>query len=304
MTCSSTSAYLSSSSVALKADGVREQHLLRLVQLQAAGGGVQRVEQAVVGRDLRAREGVQQRALAGVRIADDGHHGHGVALAAAALDGAHLAHLFQLFAQFLYLAADVPPVGLQLGLAGASGADGRGAAGGRLAHQVRPHARQVRQQIFVLRELHLQLALARARALGEDVKYQPAAVEHAHAQLLAEDAHLAGRELVVKNGELAVRVGDELLQLGHLALADEGARVGRGALLQHGAHALAAGGLHQRGQLLHGYLARALGRGHARRREAGQDGAFFFLRGIVDSFHPAKSMSAPRTAPGGHSRSS
>ena len=88
----------------------------------------------------------------------------------------------------------------RLRLAGAARADGGGAAAGRLAHQVRPHAGEAGQQVFVLRQLDLQLALARACALGEDVQDKPAAVQHAHAQLLAEDARLAGRELVVEDG--------------------------------------------------------------------------------------------------------
>ena len=125
-----------------EADGVGEQDFLRLVQLKAARGGVQRVEQSVVGLDVAPGQEVQQRALARVGVADDGHDGHGVALAPAALDAAHLAHLLQLLLELLDAAADVPAVGLELGLAGAAGADGRGAAAGRLAHQVRPHAGQ------------------------------------------------------------------------------------------------------------------------------------------------------------------
>lgn len=66
MTCSSRSAYCSSSSVALKgldemmrqlgdeADGIGQQDLQMIRHLQAAGRRVQRVKQPVVGRDARA----------------------------------------------------------------------------------------------------------------------------------------------------------------------------------------------------------------------------------------------------------
>ena len=41
-----------------KAHRVRQQHLLGLVDAQAAGGGVQRVEQPVVGGDVRPGQAV------------------------------------------------------------------------------------------------------------------------------------------------------------------------------------------------------------------------------------------------------
>ncbi len=173
-----------------EADGVREQHLLRLVELQAASRGVQRVEQAVVGLNIAAGEEVQERAFARVGVADDGHDGHGVALAAAALDAPDLAHLLQLLVQLLYFAPYMAAVGLKLRLAGAARAYGRAAAGGCLTYQVRPHAGQAGKKVLVLRQLDLELALACARPLGEYVEYQSAAVEHTHAQLLAEHTRL------------------------------------------------------------------------------------------------------------------
>lgn len=49
-----------------EADGVGDEGLLRLVELEAAGGRVKGVEQAVVCGDIGACEGVQQRGFAGV----------------------------------------------------------------------------------------------------------------------------------------------------------------------------------------------------------------------------------------------
>ena len=65
--------------------------------------------------------------------------------------------------------ADMAAVSFKLGFAGAARADGRGAAGGGLAHKVRPHSGKARQQVFILRQLHLKLSLARLGALGEDI---------------------------------------------------------------------------------------------------------------------------------------
>ena len=270
-----------------EADRVREQHLLRGVDAPAAGGRVERIEQAVVGRDVRPRQAVEQGGLSGVRVADERDDGHGVFLAAAALGAADLAHVLKFLLQLLDLAVDVAAVGLELRLAGAARADRRRAARGRLAHEVRPHTGQARQQVLVLRQLHLQLPLARPGALGKDVKDQARAVEHAHAEFLLQHAHLRRGELVVKHCEVAVVGEDQLPQLRHLALAEEGARVGRGLALQQRCHRLAAGRLYERGELGQRDLRRALALLHARRGETGQRGAFDFLFGRLHRGHPS-----------------
>ena len=149
-------------------------------------------------------------------------------------------------------------VGLKLGLAGAARTYGGAAAGGRLTHQVRPHAGQAGQEVLVLRKLNLELAFACARPLGEDVEDEAAAVQHTHAQLFAQHTHLAGRELVVEYGQVALRVGYQLLELGDLSAADKAARVGRGALLEQGADNFAARRLDQGGELLHALFGGAL----------------------------------------------
>ena len=86
---------------------------------------------------------------------------------------------------------------------GAARTYGRGPARGGLAHEVAPHTGQPRQQVLVLRELDLELALARARPLGEDVEDEAGAVEDLDAQLLREHPQLRGRELVIEYGEVA-----------------------------------------------------------------------------------------------------
>ena len=138
-----------------------------------------------------------------------------------------------------------------------------------------------------MRQLHLQLTLARPGALGEDVKDQARAVEHAHAELLLQHAHLRRGELVVKHCEVAVVGEDQLPQLRHLALAEEGARVGCGLALQQRCHGLSAGCLYERGKLGKRDLRRALTLVHARRGETGQRGAFDFLFGRLHRGHPS-----------------
>ena len=93
----------------------------------------------------------------------------------------------------------VAAVGLKLRFAGALRADGALARRARLTLQMRPHTDQARQQVLILRELDLKSALFCLRPLGENVENQPAAVEHLHAELFAQNAHLRGREVIVED---------------------------------------------------------------------------------------------------------
>ena len=232
-----------------KANRVRQEHRAGVRDLQGPGGGVQSVKQAVVGRDLRAGELVQQGGLARVGIAHDGYHRHLVFDPPLPLGGTHPAHIPQLVLQLGDLSVDVPPVGLQLGLAGAAGADGA-----LLPLQMGPHSQQPGQQVLVLGQLHLEPPLPGAGPLGKDVQDQGGAVHHSYLQFLAEHPLLGGGQAVVKNHHIRVHCPDQLPDLRHLALADEGAGVGAVLGLEDGPHALASRRLQQVGQLIHGLL--------------------------------------------------
>ena len=171
-------------------------------------------------------------------------------------------------------------VGLKLGFTGAAGANRRGAAGRGLAHKMRPHTGQAREQIFILRQLNLKLTLAGLRALGKDVEYQSGAVKNLDAKLLGQHAHLGWGQLIVKHREVAVVHCDKLLHLAHLAVADEAARIGRRAALHYYGHRVAARGIDKRRKLLHGYLGGALALVHARRRQSRQHRAFSFYLSV------------------------
>ena len=131
------------------------------------------IEQAVIGGDVGAGQTVEQRRFARVRVAHEGDDGQIVFLPSSALLGADLAHVFQIFAQLLDARADVALVGLELRLARASGAD----AAAETAHLLVPDG-EPGQVILILRQLDLELALARLGPLGEDVEDERAAVEH------------------------------------------------------------------------------------------------------------------------------
>ena len=156
-----------------KADRVRQQRLTRIGDGQLPRRGVERVEQAVIRRDIRACERVQKRRLARVRIADERHDGQLVFLPPAALLGAGLAHELEIFAQLLDARTNIALIGFQLRFAGASRAD----AAAETAHFLVPD-REPGQIILILCQLDLKLALARFGALGKNIEDERTAVEH------------------------------------------------------------------------------------------------------------------------------
>ena len=187
---------------------------------------------------------------------------------------------------------DVAAVALQLGLTGATGADGA-----LLPLQVLPHTGQAGQQILVLGQLHLQAALAGAGPLGEDVQNEGGPVHHRHPQLLGEHPLLRGREGVVKDDNVRSQGAHQLLNFGGFALADEGAGLGIGPILQHGAQAGAPSSVQQSRQLLQGLLSGVLLPGEAGGVEPHQDGAVNFFYLCIFEHRNSSNIRLARTVP-------
>ena len=125
------------------------------------------------------------------------------------------------------LAAHQAAVRLELRLAGTARAD----AAAELRH-LRAASGEPRQQIFELRQLHLQAALTRARMAGKDVQDELRAVDDAAVELFLQIAQLGAGQLVVEDDETCVGHlggGGDLL---HFAAADQGRRIGAVAALQ------------------------------------------------------------------------
>ena len=102
-----------------EADRVGDHNVERVGDGQQPGGGVERIEQAVIRRNVRAGEGVEQRRFARVRIADDGNDRDLILHPTLALRAAHAAHLVQILLELVDLAVDVAAVGLELRFTGA-----------------------------------------------------------------------------------------------------------------------------------------------------------------------------------------
>ena len=122
--------------------------------VEGARRRVERVEEAVGGRDLGAGERVQQRRLADVRVAGERDRGQRVALAPLAQRRRVCPHALEAPLEQGDAVAGEPAVGLELGLARASCAD---AAAEPL--EVLPHPAHALQVVLELGELDLELAL-------------------------------------------------------------------------------------------------------------------------------------------------
>ncbi len=137
-------------------------------------------------------------------------------------------------------ALNLPPVGLQLGFAGAARAN----AAAQLRHGL-ALAGQPRQHVLKLRQLHLQLAFAGAGMARKDIQNQLRPVQHAARQCGLEIAQLCGREIVVEEHQIGLGGSGHPGNLLHLAGADQSGRIRtRPTLQQLGSH-LAAGARHQ-----------------------------------------------------------
>jgi hypothetical protein len=101
-----------------------------------------------------------------------------------------------------------------------------------------------------LRKFNLALAFDRRRALREDIEDQDRAIDDLSGDRLFQVAQLRGRELFVENDRIGLRELYLFDDLGHLALPDEGRRVGSRTSLHEATDHLAARRVHERCELV------------------------------------------------------
>src|SRR3954453_7201558 len=195
------------------------------VEAHRARVRVERVEEAVADDHLGAGQRVEQRRLAGVRVAGERDLRQLAALALGAHRRPRGLDLAQLAPQRGDPVARETAVGLELRLARAAGPDAALAAAGAEALEVRPQAAHAREVVLELGELDLELALRALRVAGEDVEDDRGAVDDRHPELLLEVAALARRELVVDRDEVRVGALGGVLDLLALARSEVGVRV-------------------------------------------------------------------------------
>src|SRR5262249_21781975 len=205
-----------------EADRVDAHRLRRHIEGDALGLGVEGGEEFVHRLDVALRKAIEEGRLAGVGVA---HQRDDEGLAAPlALRGAGALDPVQLSFQMRDAVADDAAVELER-----VPADPARAGAPRLPLEVRPRARQARQGVFELRQLNLRARLAAARAAGEDVENQAAAVDDRGAGDLLQVARLRRREVVVEDDERGAGGVDKGLELLGLPLAHERGGLGRRA---------------------------------------------------------------------------
>ena len=109
--------------VADEADRVGQENAAAAGQLDGAQFGIERGEHARRRENMRAGERIEERALAGVGVADEGDRGHGNRFAALALLAAHAADGFEIDFELVDAALDAAAIGFELGFAGSAGTD-------------------------------------------------------------------------------------------------------------------------------------------------------------------------------------
>ena len=226
-------------------DRVRHEQLAAVGQAHLTHQGVERHEERVGGLRVGARQHIEERRLARVGVADERNRRHRRLVAPLAQLRAPAPHLLDVFADHVDARPDPAPVGFELGLARSPRPDAAAEARERGAG-----ADQPRQQVFQLRQLHLQLAFARPGAARENVENELRAVDDLAADLLFDLPQLRRRELVVEDHDVDAGLGARRGQRRHLARTEKRRRIGLGPLLQHAQHDLGAGGFGQPRELL------------------------------------------------------
>jgi hypothetical protein len=211
-------------------DRVGEQIPATLV-LEGPRCRVQRVEEPLPHAHASAGESVQEGRLAGVRVTGEGDRRQCRPLAAGSHHGAVSLHTPQLAPQGGDPVAREAAVGLDLGLAGASGPDPAVHPPGAEALEVGPQPTHAGEVVLELGEFHLQVSLCRVGVVREDVEDHRGAVDHGDPQLLLEIALLPRGELVVAGDQIRVGGLDRPSQLGELPPAEIAVGIRLGASL-------------------------------------------------------------------------
>ena len=235
-TCKMRSASITSSRVARnaatsrcrqigdEADGIGQDRSAAARKPHLAHGRIERLEHLVLGRDSSARQAVEQSRLAGIGVADDGHHRKRHALAAGAMQTARLDDHGQLLADRRNALIDQAAVGFDLRFARAA----EEAVAAALAFKMGPGPHQPALLVGQMGKLHLQTAFSRQCALPEDFENEARAIEDLAPPCLFEVALLHGRHDVIDDREAGLLGGDQLAELGDLARAEQRRRPRRG----------------------------------------------------------------------------
>ena len=200
--------------------GVGEDRPAPMRQSQDAQRGIERCENHVVGQHGRPGQPVEQRGLARIGVADEGHRRERDVDARLAVGRTGLLHVIEIALDPGHPFLDQAAIGLDLRLSG-SAQEPEAAA---LPLQMGPGAHQPGFLVFEMRELNLKCALSCPGAPPEDLEDQAGAIDDLATERRLEIALLHRRERAIHDHERDFEIFDEFGQFRHLALAQEGRR--------------------------------------------------------------------------------
>ena len=178
-------------------------------QGQPAHGRVERFEQPGGGRNLGARQAVEQCGFSGIGIAHQRHHRIRHALARAAVKLAPALDRRQVLLEDDDAVGDEAAVDFELAFARAADE----AETAALPLQVGPGTHQPRALVFERRQLDLQPPFMGAGALAENLQDQPGAVDHLAFPGLLQIALLHRRNRGVDHRHADVLVRDDAAEI-------------------------------------------------------------------------------------------
>ena len=164
---------------------------------------------------------IEEGALAGINIADEGDYRDRDCLAALPLLMADAADGVELGLDVVDAKVDFAAIGLKLGFAWASRSD----ASAELRHGATA-SRKARELVFKLGQFYLELPFAGLGVAGEDVEDELRTIDHMAWQPGFDVAQLRRSEVVVEENKRGVGGGHNLNNFVEFALANEAGGIG------------------------------------------------------------------------------
>ena len=215
--------------IADKAYRISHQHLFSRRKHKLARCRVECGKKLVLREDARIRQPVEQCGFARIGITRYGKFENTASVSLHPLHFAVFRHLRYLRFEHIHSALDMAPVCFKFALARSSRADT--AAEPR---KLKSLADKARHGIFQLRQLYLELTLARHGMQCENIEYEHTAVYHVDiADIILKIPYLRGRKLTVEYHCVNLVIFAKLGKLADLSLSDICPRIGRFLILHH-----------------------------------------------------------------------
>src|SRR5690606_36206876 len=170
-----------------------------------------------LGHHGRAGQAVEQRRLASIGVAYKRNDRKRHLTALGSVQVACTTNRFKLALDARDAVLQQTTVGFDLGFTRAA----HEAATATLTFQVCPTANKTTALVFEMRKIDLKAAFLGACAAAKDLQDETRAIKHLGLQLALKIALLNGRELMIHDHQLGLRVFNNASEVGDLACADE-----------------------------------------------------------------------------------